>query len=245
MMHKLNPNYTFENFIVAYGNDKAYKICTEVAQSPGAFHNPLIIIGCTAFGKTHLLHAIGNYCASNNHGLKIHVTNAGLFFEGLTRAIKKGRLKNFRSSFKKVNLLLIDSIHLFVNKVNSQEELLQIFNLFRQGETASPAQIVCSLDQALSKASFNEMLKAYLSSGTTVRIKKPDLKTRIEIVTNCASEDGFEFAPDAAARLASKIMCPRKLQGFCTYIKAYASLALNHRHITLDCNEKLLKIYKI
>lgn len=141
-------------------------------------------------------------------------------------------------------MLLIDSIQLLVNKVNSQEELLKIFNLLKQGDTAAPAQIVCTLDQALSKASFNEMLKAYLSSGTTVRIKKPDLKTRIEIITNCASEDGFEFAPDAAARLASKIMFPRELQGLCTRIKAYASLALNRRYITLDDTEMVLKNYK-
>lgn len=79
MPSKLNPNYTFENFIVDSGNDNAYKMCTEVAQKPGAIHNPLIIIGRTAYGKTHLLHAIGNFCASNDSGLKIHVTTASLF----------------------------------------------------------------------------------------------------------------------------------------------------------------------
>ena len=141
----LNPKYTFDNFVVGNNNKFAQAAAQAVAQSPATAYNPLFIYGGVGLGKTHLMHAIGNYILSNNPSSKILYTTSEKFINELVNSIKDANYKNqlFKDKYRNIDVLLIDDIQFIAGKKTGQEEFFHTFNTLHE----NGKQIIISSDK--------------------------------------------------------------------------------------------------
>lgn len=172
----LNPRFTFENFVVGEGNRLAYEVSVEVAQNPGKLYNPLFIYGSVGLGKTHLLQAIGNYCAER--GLSVVYRSANDFSEEMVEAIKTGKTREFRERYRNINLLLLDDIQFLSGKVRTQIEFFNIFNHMYLAEK----QIVLASDRHPRELrDVSDRLISRFEGGVVVEVCMDEI-TKLEII---------------------------------------------------------------
>ncbi len=234
---RLNTQYTFESFVVGSGNRFAHAACVAVAEKQGGRNfNPLFLYGGSGLGKTHLMHAIGNYVMSRYPNKKILYVQCEQFVNEFIYTIKENKYDDFRNKYRNTDLLLIDDIQFIEGKEQMQIEFFHTFNtLYESGKN-----IVMTCDKPpQSLASLEERLRTRFSCGLTVDIQPPDYETRVAILKRRAQlnhasvpDEVFDYI---ATNIASNI---RELEGAFNTVLCYSLLAGS---ITSDVARDALK----
>ena len=176
----LNGNYTFENFVVGPSNQEAQSAALTAALEPGKFYNPLFIYGKSGIGKTHLLHAIGNYIMFKaGHETKVYYISSSDFLDDYVNAIRENTINELKESFKQMDVLLIDDIQFLSGKDKTNEMFFHIFNHLINNRK----QIVITSDRSPNELKgLEERLVSRFASGLSVNIQNPEFETSLEIL---------------------------------------------------------------
>jgi len=174
----VNPGYNFDNFVVGACNQLSYAASLAVSENLSHAYNPLFLHGASGLGKTHLVQSICNKLISGNQSTKISYLSCETFINHFISALEKGEIDKFRNKYRKIDLLLIDDIHLLANKERTQEEFFHTFNsLFNGGK-----QIVLTSDSYPSEIpTLEERLVSRFKWGLVTQIYPPDFETRCAI----------------------------------------------------------------
>lgn len=234
----LNPRYTFENFIVGPSNRFAHAASLAVSDAPAKVYNPLFIYGGVGLGKTHLMQAICHAGLRRNRGnLNICYLPSEKFTNELISAIQHHSTARFRQKYRNADILLIDDVHFIAGKEATQEEFFHTFNTLYDAHK----QIVISSDRSPKEiAGLEERLVSRFAWGLVTDIQKPDLETRVAILSKRV-ETGLLSVPQEviffiAERISSNI---RELEGALMRVVAYSSFF--DKHISLDLAKEVLK----
>jgi chromosomal replication initiator protein len=219
----LNPKYTFEQFVIGDGNRLAHGAALAVAEQPGQTYNPLFIQGPPGLGKTHLLHAIGNYVRSYGGGLSVRYATAEMFTSQYVAASRGGGMTDFRERFRHADVLLIDDVQFLAEKMKTEEEFFHTFNsLYEAG-----AQLVLTSDRPPGELdALESRLRERFACGLIAELEPPSLDVRLAILRTRARLDALHGVPDdtlaeIARHVASSV---RALEGALIRVVAYASL---------------------
>ena len=218
----LNPRYAFENFVVGKSNELAYAAAQAAAEVPGKKYNPLFIYGGVGLGKTHLLQAIGQAILKRNPRTKILYTNAEKFTNEFVNALRNKTIDKFKTTYRELDLLLVDDVQFMAGKEGTQEEFFHTFNDLYQYDK----QIVLTSDR-LPKAipALEERLVSRFNSGLIADISSPDLETRIAILKSKCQEKKYSLEPELLQYLATHIQKNvRELEGALAKVMAYHEL---------------------
>jgi len=232
-----NTKYTFDTFVTGSGNRFSHAAALAVCENPGKAYNPLFIYGGVGLGKTHLLHAIGQYIIQLYPNLSVKYVSAEEFLNDFINALRYKNLISFKESYRNNDVLLVDDIHFLEDKEASQEEFFHTFNTLHN----TNRQIVLSSDRSPKDIStLEERLRSRFEWGLVTDIQPPNLETRIAILKRY-SEREHMAAPDdvislIAERVASNI---RELEGALTRVVAFSSLT--SAEPGLDLAKKVLK----
>ena len=240
----LNPNYTFETFIVGNSNKFAYKASRVIAEAPGSY-NPLFLYGESGVGKTHLMHAIGNYLVENTDKKVLYITS-DKFVDDYTKIFRYSDKNNFekidafKEKYRNVDVLIIDDIQFLSNAPKGQEEF---FHTFEELHNANK-QIIIASDRSVDDLnSFENRLLTRFNWGLTANITTPDYDLRVSIIKNklAFKEAANDIPLDVIEYIANNFDSDiRKLEGAITRILAYASM-FNKGKVTLDVAVDALK----
>lgn len=175
----LSSTYTFENFVVGPSNQECQSAALAAAINPGKFYNPLFIFGKSGLGKTHLLHAVGNYIRLKNNQMKVYYTSSDNFIDEYFRCIRDKGMDALKEKFKNIDILLIDDIQFLANREKVSEYFFNIFNLFIN----SHKQIIMTSDRPpLELKGLEDRLVSRFVSGLSVMMKEPDYETALKIL---------------------------------------------------------------
>jgi chromosomal replication initiator protein len=219
----LNPNYTFERFVIGEGNRVAHAAALAVAETPSEAYNPLFLHGPPGLGKTHLLGAIANYLRVNAPGLSVRYTTAEGFTNEFVGALRSSGAEKFKSRYRDLDVLLVDDVQFLQGKQHTEEEFFHTFNALYEGGS----QLVLSADRLPSELSTLESrLRDRFEWGLTIPVEPPDLATRLTVLQHLAREAGLKPDDgDALSELARRIDANiRRLHGALTKVIAHASL---------------------
>lgn len=244
----LDPRYTFENFIVGQSNKFAKATSLAVAEKPGFMYNPLFIYGKSGLGKTHLMHAIGNFIVQKNRKKVLYVTSER-FVDDFLNIYRKNKNENnfemiesFKKKYRDIDVLMIDDIQYLEIANKTQQEFFNTFNELHRNNK----QIIISSDRSpddLNK--LEERLRTRFNWGLTIDILPPDFQLRLDIIDKKieANEICNKLSDDVKEYIASNCSSDiRKLEGAITRIFAYATM-MNSSNITLDLATEALKDY--
>jgi len=233
----LNPNYTFDTFVVGLGNRFAHAAALAVAESPGRAYNPLFIYGGVGLGKTHLMHAIGHYVLEHNPQAKVLYLSSEKFTNQFINAIMNNRGEAFRSKYRNIDVLLIDDIQFIAGKEQTQEEFFHTFNALKE---MGKAIIISSDRQPKEIPTLEERLRSRFEWGLITDIQPPDLETRIAILRKKARAEHLDIPNEAMVYIASHIHTNvRELEGALIRVIAYSSLV--NQDITVHMTAEALK----
>jgi chromosomal replication initiator protein len=217
-----NPKYSFEQFVIGPSNRLAHAAALAVAELPTQAYNPLFIYGPPGLGKTHLLHAIGNYVRSFGGGLTVRYATAEAFTNAFLTALSSRSTDAFKTHFRRVDVLLLDDVQFLERKARSEEEMFHTFNaLYEAG-----SQLVVTSDRLPGDlAGIEERLRARFASGLVTDIARPDRATRLAILRKRAAFDQIEVGDDALGVLADCVTTNvRALEGALIRVVAVSSL---------------------
>ncbi len=221
---QLNPQYSFESFVVGSGNRFAHAACVAVAEKLGGRnYNPLFLYGGSGLGKTHLMHAIGNFVTLRRKDKRVIYVQCEQFVNEFISAIKETSYDDFRDKYRSADLLLIDDIQFIEGKEQMQIEFFHTFNALHE----SGKHIVMTCDKPpQSLASLEERLRTRFSSGLIVDIQPPDYETRYAILQKRAQQNAVQVPEDVMDYIASNIATNiRELDGAFNTVLAYSLLA--------------------
>ncbi|HPQ43608.1 MAG TPA: chromosomal replication initiator protein DnaA [Syntrophales bacterium] len=233
----LNPNYSFERFVVGSSNQFAHAAALSVAEQPAHNYNPLFIYGGVGLGKTHLINAIGIHTASLYPQKNVLYVSAEEFMNELIYSIRYDKMTNFREKYRKIDSLLIDDIQFIAGKERTQEEFFHTFNTLHD----SRKQIVVTSDKFPKEIENLEgRIRSRFEWGLIADIQPPDVETRIAIIEKKAQENNIHVPNDIIHYIASVADSNiRELEGILTRISAYASLT--GKEITIDTVKDVIK----
>ncbi len=219
---RLNPLYTFDSFICGAGNRFAHAAAQAVADKPGTNYNPLFIYGGVGLGKTHLLVAIGNHVLSRNRNAKISYYSSEKFMNEMINSIRYKKMDEFRSKFRKADVLLIDDIQFMAGKEATQEEFFHTFNTLHDAHR----QIVVTSDKIPKDIpDLEERLRTRFEWGLLADVQPPDVETRIAILKKKAEQNSIPLPDDVALFLGSHAATNvRELEGMLLRLGAISSL---------------------
>jgi chromosomal replication initiator protein len=220
---RLNPKYTFEQFVIGDANRFAHAAALAVAELPGQAYNPLFIVGPPGVGKTHLLHSIGNYVRAYGGGLTVRYTTVERFTNEFLAALQARDVDAFKHRYRHNDVLLIDDVQFLESKVKTEEEFFHTFNALH--ETGS--QLVLTSDRPpRDMAALEDRLRQRFESGLLVDIQSPDPATRLTVLRKRAHHDGIELAGEGVLELIAERVTEniRGLEAALIRVVAYASL---------------------
>jgi chromosomal replication initiator protein len=219
----LNPRYRFEQFIIGRGNHLAHAAALAVAENPGQAYNPLFLYAPPGMGKTHLLHAIGNYVSDYSPGALIRLATAESFTNHFIAALNARGLEEFKRAYRDADVLLLDDVQFLASKAKTEEEFFHTFNaLYDNGR-----QLVLTCDR-LPRAltAIQQRLRERFEAGLVAEITPPDHATRVAILDKRAALDGIEIAaPEVLDMIADRVTDNiRALEGALIRVVAFHSL---------------------
>ncbi len=218
----LNPKYTFESFVIGPFNRFANAAAVAVAESPAKAFNPLFISGGSGLGKTHLLHAVGNYAQELQPGLRIKYVSSEEFTNDYINSVRDDRQESFKRRYRNLDILMVDDIQFLAGKEGTQEEFFHTFNALHQAEK----QIILSSDRPPRQlTTLEDRLRTRFEGGLITDIQPPDLETRIAILMKKAQTDGTHVDREVLELIASRFESSiRELEGALIRVSAYSSL---------------------
>lgn len=219
---RLNPRYTFDNYIIGGSNRFAHAAAVAVAEAPARSYNPLFVYGGSGLGKTHMLHAIGNYAESIYPGIQVRYVSSEEFTNDFINSIANNRTQSFQARYRDNDILLIDDIQFLQGKDSTQEAFFHTFNTLHEHNK----QVVITSDLPPKQLTgFEDRMRSRFEWGLITDVQSPDLETRIAILRKKSQVDNLLIPDDAlefiAARVSSSI---RELEGTLIRVTAYANL---------------------
>ncbi len=231
----LNPSYTFDSYVVGSSNQYAYTIAKSVAEKPGIMYNPAFIYGPTGLGKTHLIHAIGNYSQAN--GKTVIYATIEQFMNDFTYNLRNQSMERFREKYRSCDILLIDDAQFLSNKIQTQEEF---FHTFNELHSAGKQIILTSDKPPKSINGLEERLQSRFEWGLIADIGLPELETKIAIIKKKCELDGIDLNDEIvnyiAANMGDNI---REIESAIINLNAYASLM--RQEITFEFAKSVMK----
>lgn len=239
----INPNYTFDTFIVGENNNFAQAAALKVAEEPGGTYNPLFIYGGAGLGKTHLMHAIANHILEYNSKKRVVYVTSETFTNEIVEALrgsKKGSsqpLKEFRRKYREnVDVLLIDDIQFIIGKDSTQQEFFFTFSDL----TDNNKQVIISSDKPPSQMTIlDERYSSRFEMGITVDVKPPTYETRMAILRSKIENEHIEIDDAVLSYIADNVVSNiRELQGAINKVTSFAKLC--GREVTMELAEEAL-----
>jgi chromosomal replication initiator protein len=232
----LVPRYKFSTFVVGASNQFANAACKAVAAQPGHHYNPLFLYGGVGLGKTHLANAIGHATLETNPDARVAYLSAEVFMTQLITALRRDRMDDFKSTFRKIDVLIVDDVQFLANRERTQEEFFHTFNALHEAHR----QIILTSDTVPKEIpGLEERLRNRFEWGLIADLQPPDMETRVAILEKKAEIDGLELPREVAIHLASKVDSNvRELEGCLTRLSAFASLSKTA--ITVDFARQVL-----
>lgn len=232
-----NAKYTFETFVVGNNNNFAHAAAIAVAQAPGKSYNPLFLYGGVGLGKTHLLHAIGQYVAAHRKGARVAYVSSEKFTNEYIDAIQNNQLVRFRKKYRQTEVLLIDDVQFLSGKERIQEEFFHTFNALHENHR----QIVLTCDRPAAEIqNLEHRLVSRFEWGLATDLQPPDTETRVAILRKKEKTMGVELPDEIINFLASRIRSNiRRLEGALIRVASYASLT--GRKLSVEMVEGLLR----
>lgn len=233
----LNPNYTFESFVVGSNNRFAHSASLAVAESPGEAYNPLFLYGGVGLGKTHLMHSIAHYIQTNNPSLKVLYVTSETFTNELIEAIGNKSTMKFRKKYREIDVLLIDDVQFIIGKESTQEEF---FNTFNELHLANKQIIISSDRPPKEMETLEERIQSRFEWGILADIGAPDYETRMAILKQREEADGVHIGDEILNYIAKNVKSNiRELEGALNKLIAYSNL--EKTEITMELAELLLQ----
>jgi chromosomal replication initiator protein len=234
---RLNPKYTFDSFVIGASNRFAHAAAVAVAEAPAQAYNPLFVYGKSGLGKTHLLHAIGDYAQHLYPWVQVRNVNSEEFTNEFINSIRDDRASVFHKRYRDVDILLIDDIQFLQGKVQTQEEFFHTFNALHNANK----QVVITSDVAPRFLSdIESRMRSRFEWGLLTDIQPPDLETRIAILRKKAGAENLNMPDDVLEYIASNIATNiRELEGALIRVTAFANL--NRQDVDLGVAENVLK----
>jgi len=232
----LDPRYTFETFVIASSNRFAHAAAQSVAESPARSYNPLFIYGDAGLGKTHLLHAIGNYVLENFTGRNVRYVTTETYMNEFVDAIRHSSTTAFKRRYRECDVLLIDDVQFMERKESLQEEFFHTFNSLY----GASKQIVLTSDRPpKSIATLEDRLRSRFLSGLITEVQPPELETRLAILQTKAEHERVAVPDDVLEFIATHVKENiRELEGALIRVTAFASL--NHQPMSRELAEVVL-----
>jgi chromosomal replication initiator protein len=233
---QLDPKFVFETFVAASSNRLAHAAAQAVAETPGRSYNPLFIYGDSGLGKTHLLHAIGNYVSENFSRRKVLYVTTETFMNDFVDSLRTSTTLAFKRRYRECDVLLIDDVQFMENKEGLQEEFFHTYNDLK----GASKQIVLTSDRPpKSIETLEDRLRSRFLSGLITEIDPPDLETRLAILRSKSESEHQEVPDDVLEFIATHVKNNiRELEGALTRISAFAKL--NQEAISLAQAERVL-----
>ncbi len=233
----LNPKYTFENFVIGSSNRFANGAAVAVAENPARAYNPLFIWGGSGLGKTHLLHAAGNYARVLQPNLRIKYVSSEEFTNDYINSVRDDRQESFKRRYRNLDILMVDDIQFLEGKEGTQEEFFHTFNALHQANK----QIILSSDRPPKQlTTLEDRLRTRFEGGLITDVQPPDLETRIAILMKKAAADGTQVDHAVLELIASQFESSiRELEGALIRVSAYSSLI--NEPITMDVAQVALR----
>ncbi len=218
----LDPRYTFDTFVIASSNRFAHAAAQSVAEAPARSYNPLFIYGDAGLGKTHLLHAIGNYVLENFGGRHVRYVTTETYMNEFVDAIRNNTTTAFKRRYRECDVLLIDDVQFMERKESLQEEFFHTFNSLY----GASKQIVLTSDRPpKSIATLEDRLRSRFLSGLITEVQPPELETRLAILQTKAEHERVDVPDDVLEFIATHVKDNiRELEGALIRVTAFASL---------------------
>jgi chromosomal replication initiator protein len=234
---RLNPQYTFENFVTGPCNRMAHAASLAVSDLPGRAYNPLFIHASVGLGKSHLIQAICHKIRTNRPDVSMMYASCEDFVNQFIAAIESGQIEEFRYRFRYLDVLVIDDIHYLADKDRTQEEFFHTFNTLYQAQK----QVVLSSDSPPHEIPrIEERLVSRFKWGLVVRIDRPSFETRVAIVQKKSRLRGVDLPEDVIKYIATVIDTNnRELEGAVVRVLGYASLC--NRIVDMDLAKEALR----
>lgn len=218
----LNRRYTFDTFVIGASNRFAHAAALAISEAPARAYNPLFIWGESGLGKTHLLHAAGNYAQRLFPGIRVKYVSTEEFTNDFINSLRDDRKVAFKRSYRDIDVLLVDDIQFIENRESTQEEFFHTFNTLHNANK----QIVISSDRPPKQlATLEDRLRTRFEWGLITDIQPPELETRIAILRKKAQAERLDVPDEVLELIASSVERNiRELEGALIRVTAFASL---------------------
>ena len=234
---RLNPKYTFDNFVIGQSNRFAHAAAVAVAEAPAKAYNPLFIYGDSGLGKTHLLHAIGDYAVAMYAGIRVRYVSSEEFTNDFINSIVNNRGSAFQARYSDVDILLIDDIQFLQGRAETQEAFFHTFNTLHDHDK----QVVITSDVPPKHLTgFEDRMRSRFEWGLITDVQAPDLETRIAILRKKAQSERLQIPDEVLEYIATVVSSNiRELEGALIRVSAFASL--NRSNLDMSLAQTVLR----